>query len=276
MAHPSDLYIKFLIAKNIAIKEDISDKLINIILSTFSLPLITEERFDILFDFVKPSETVRWHNPRHKFTEAWCTQLGIQELRFPSEAMRETLKLQYKPLIKEVIEILLLGKVSVEDIVVRVFKRFKVSLSEEVIELYMKFFWNVDNCSTSQWYELLGSSPHRDQYMAALQGNKNQAVWRAGFNPQVDAQQALRDAHTMIVMRLDALRTAPDTKETADLTTKYTRELIALHTICFGEGSQMSTMIKEFKSFLVKKDATKAPDLRLISNNGSYSNSGQD
>ena len=275
MTHPSELYIKFIVAQKLALSEEVTENTVNIILGAFHLPKVNDQIFDYVLSVTKPKEIVKWYNPRHKYTSKWCKELDIDELRHPSETVKAALNLQCKPSIKEVIQILLMGRINLPDIVLRVNKRFKYEITEDVVECYAKYFWDVDKCSHASWYNILSDDVNRDQYMAALQGSKNQAVWRAGFNPVVDSGRALQDAYTMIVMRLDALRTAPDTKETADLTTKYTRELMALHSVCFGDGSQMSSTIKELKNIMVKKDSARAPGLRLISNDGSFSNSGR-
>ncbi len=275
MGHPSQLYIKFLIAKDIAKGDQVEFSSVNLILSAFNLPQVSEDVFDRLLLEAQPLQSVRWSSPRHKYTQEWLSLLGVSELRFPSATLKKTLELQYKPQIKEVIEILTLGRLDVSEICLRVEKRFKYSISEEVINQYAKYFWDIDNCSAAQWYALLAGMSCQDAYMAALQGTKDQALWRAGFNPQVDPRTALVETHLMVYMRLDALRNAPDTPETAALVAKYSRELVNLHSMCFGEGAQMSSTIKQLKNFVLEKRSTKAPDLRLVSSNGSYSDDGK-
>lgn len=278
MAHPSERYIRFLIAQGIGTGEEETSETINTTLRTLRLPAINEEDFDNLVADMQPGFQVQWHNPRHKQTLEWTKKHEIYSLWDPGEDEQNLIELHIRPQVRETVEILLMGRIELEDIAYRIQRKFKIDISAETIFSFRHYFWDVDKSSIAEWmvYLTSGGRWNRDHYLAALTGSKNQALWRAGFNPKVDASKILKDVHSSLAMRFEALRHMPDTKETSEMMTRYSKEISAVHQLIYGEGSQMEENIKELKKFRMQKSSNKPSSLRLIASNGTFSDDGKD
>lgn len=280
MGHPSDNYIRWLLAKGWANGSE-SHKTIQVTLKRYGLLDISEEAFEMIKDQFSPPQTFFFQNRKHPATVAFMREQKIYALWAPKADEKFAIDLLRLPLVRETLQILLMGRVDPEDIATRVAGKYKAAVTARTVQTYAHYFWNVDLCGFTEWSAMLHGNPLRDSYLAALVGSPNQALYRAGFSPQINGKQALRETHRALAMRIDATRRFPDTRDTALMLSALTKSLLDVHTALHGEGAGMEEMMREFLKFKMQRQ--KMPEgqvsnvvpIRDLAKTGNYSGSGK-
>jgi hypothetical protein len=76
-------------------------------------------------------------------------------------------------------------------------------------------------------------------------------------------------------MRIEATRAFPDTKETTQMLTAMSKELVAVHHALFGEGAGVEEQIQELqKKVRMQRNAPNVIPLRKLAPDGNFSKSG--
>jgi len=277
VAHPSEYYIRFLILNG---HTDPKDGLthINKTLSHYCSPDLSEEQFrEIRDDFVIPDGLVL-SSKKDRKTKEFMDQQELTPLWIPDDNVKRVLLLCRTPMVIEMIQMLLFGRVPHDIIADRVSCKQELTppLAVRDIDLYRHFFWNYTLCSTSEWESYLYHFGSRgDHLLAGLRCGKLQALWRAGYEPKVDGKRAIRDASRHLYFRMDASRMMPDTKETIEILTKLTKELTSVHAALSGEGAHLEEILREFRNLNMTTVAPGIQSLSDIASGGDFSNSGK-
>ena len=278
MRHPSEYYVRYLLAESWGDEEDPLDlESTNLTLEQYGLPRMNESQFEFQRTTFEPPPTFRFNNRTHAATVAFMKQEKLHSLWDATEDMTRALKEMVGVNIQHTIHMLLMGDVPSRVIADKVSKKFRLqkSLSEGMVDHYRHYFWRVHNMSERQWDEFLEFDKYHDQFMACLQGGDEQALFRAGFNPKYDYKQGLRDTHRQIVFRIQAMGFQSDEKRIIDLLIKMSREQRSLYQILYGEGGGFEEQVKEVRRFLMEHKEPAVKVLRdLIAEGGSYSGDG--
>ena len=281
MRHPSEYYVRYLLAKGYANGSE-SYKTVQVTLQNYGLLEISQEAFDCIRDQFSPPAAFFFQNKRHPATAEFMREQKIYALWAPHAEERAAVELIRLPLVREVIQVLLMGRIAPTDIAIRISGRFKQEVTARTIQTYAHYFWNVDLCGIQEWSTHLHGHPMRDSYLSALVGSPNQALYRAGFSPKINGKQALAELHRGLALRIEATRRFPDTRDTALMLAALTKAFLDVHTALHGEGAGMEEMMKEFLKFKMqrpqgepgKKRADVIP-IRDLAKNGNFSGSGK-
>lgn len=280
MGHPSEYYVRFLLAKGWSNGTE-SQKTISVTLKNYGLLDISTEAFEAIRDGFSPPPAFFFQNRKHPVTAAFMREQKVYTMWAPKPEEKAAIELIRLPLVRDAIQILLMGHVSPEDIADRVGGKFKQEMSARTVQTYAHYFWNVDMCGFPEWSFYLHGHPLRDSYLSSLVGSPNQALYRAGFSPQINGKQALRETHRSLFMRIEATRRFPDTRDTALMLAALTKAFLDVHTALHGEGAGMEEMMKEFLKFkmerqkLEKGTTTKVVPIRVLAGGGNFSGSGE-
>jgi hypothetical protein len=280
MNHPSEYYIRWLLAKGWANGSE-SHKTVQVTLKRYGLLDVSEEAFEMIRDQFSPPAAFFFQNRKHPATAAFMREQKIHTLWAPKADEKIAIDLLRLPLVREALQILLMGRVEPKDIATRISGRYKVEVTERTIQTYAHYFWNIDLCGFEEWSKLLYGHPLRDSYLASLVGSPNQALYRAGFSPQINGKQALRETHRALAMRIDATRRFPDTRDTALMLSALTKSLLDVHTALHGEGAGMEEMMREFLKFKMQRQkiaeghASNVVPIRELARGGNFSGSGK-
>jgi hypothetical protein len=273
MSHPSTYYIKYLVAKGWPNGEN--PVTINQSLEDLGLLKISDEEFDRIAASLSPPKGFVPQNPSHQPTMKFMRAEKIFSIWQPSKDDKDVLDLFLVPQVKETIQILLMGRLPAEEIAIRVDKKYSRETSVKLIEAFSHYFWNVKLASLQEWNELLYRHSLRDHYLAALWGSRNQALFRAGFSPQIDGKKALREAHRNIAMRLEASRMLPDTKDTTAILGRLSKELVMVHMALFGEGAGLEESMRDLKKFKMERnEENNVVSIHSLAPKGNFSGSG--
>lgn len=275
MTHPSEFYTRYLLAMSEDRAEENADSL-NETLVALRLPKMESYTFDEIKANFRPPSGFDKRNRQHKPSIEFMKAQQIHSLWDPSDNVRAMMELHFHPQVKETVQILLMAQaISAKEISLRVGRKHKYSVHEETIEAFKHYFWNVTRCSTEDWIYLLRGQPLQDHYHAALTGSRAQALWRAGFNPEIDGHSALQEVHRALFMRIEATRFMPDTKATAQILTSLTKELLAVHSALFGDGGHVEKQLEELRKFNMQRTGEKPKPLLQLVQGGTYSDDGR-
>jgi len=251
MSHPAWFYIKYLtiMGKYSDPKSDTAGA-VNETLTALKIPEIKGDVFERLKAGIKFPSKLVLSNKEHGPTIKFMKQERVHDIWNPTNGEKDVFEFLQMLQLREVVQVLLMGRLEYADIAEKVSTRFKMQkqIAPRTIELFSHYFWNVDILSTKEWEEVIYGDPLYHVYKGATNG-PDHALFRAGFNPQVDGKAALKNALMHIHFRVDATRILPDCKDTADILSKLSKELKSLEEALSGGGQEISNIIKELRSF---------------------------
>lgn len=272
MAHPSEYYIKYLIITGHTGEAGLAH--INQTLDNYKCPRLKAEELAPLQEKIRPPSDLLLSNKKHKGTQEYMKEQGLDALWDPDEEVKRMLELCNQPMVLQDIQLLILGDVPMDAIAEKTSVKFAIEpqLTVRSLELYCHFFWNRTRVGYDEWENYLWKMRGRDHYLAALYCSRDQALWRCGYNPKIEGKSSLRDAHRNIHFRLEATRHMPDSKETAEIITKYTKELASIHNVLYSEGAALEEVIREFRAIKMETQPAGVKSIADIAGDGSYSN----
>lgn len=268
--HPSLYYIKYLLVKG-----DETVESVNRILKAFGLPTVPEDVFEQIQAGLRIPKDLMISNKEHRPTIRFMREQGLYYIWNPKEEERAALGLMRAPLVRETVQILLMGRIPSVELVQWIEKKYGTEVHPKTIDTYSFYFWNCQLVSLDQWSSLLWDNVMRDHYLASFWGSRNQALYRAGFTPKINGKTALKEAQRSIAMRIEATRLMPDSKDTARILATLTKELVGVHAALYGEGAGAEDALRELRKIKLAKTDNKVLPLRVVAPGGNYSNSGQ-
>jgi len=300
MSHPSTNYLKYLTIKGLAEGEILdvdgveeselskthdgpSDALkelqlfydeLQYVMTELGLPGYSFVEFRRMHRHLKIPKYVQFHNPRHKKTSEFMDRMGVREIWNPGPGEREVFVILKNHLVQDTIKILLMGRVSPLDIASRVSRKFDINLPVPAVQLYYRYFWNVQKASATEWNDHLRGNYLRSHLMASLHGSPGQALYRAGFNPRIDGAVSLKDLQRTLHYRLEATRMMPDNTDTASILSRLSNQLLTVHQVLYGEGAGLEDTLRKFREFRMELKKVEATPIHELAPHGNYSNSG--
>lgn len=281
MKHPSDYYVRYLLACSWGDEENpLSLDDVNLTLLSYGLPGMDENQFEYLRSTFLAPEDFHFNMRRHPATIEFMKREKIYTIWNPNQHMKRVLEEMLEDRrYQHAVHILLMGDLPSDVIAEKISKKFRLaeSLTPDMIDLYRHYFWKVGNLTPLEWERFLqiNSPEHVDEYLASLLCGEQQALFRAGFAPKYDYKSALRDTHRQISFRIQAFGFRQDDKATIDLLIKMSREQRSLYDILFGEGGGFEEQVKEIRRFMMEHNVTNIKGLEdLVGKKGSYSGDG--
>jgi hypothetical protein len=273
MSHPSESYIKYLLARGSA-EGDAGYESVAMTIKSCGLPHLAEDTFNQIEATFNPPEPFMFQNKRHKPTKEFMQEEKIFSMWSPKAEERAALDLLMHHQVREAVQILLMGRLKPSDIAIRVGRKFDVELKQRTVQTFAHYFWNVSRVSYNEWRTFFHSDPMRDHYLAARNGSQQQALFRAGLDPVIESEAALKEAYRNLAMRIEATRGEPDTKNTAQTLATLIKEFLNLHAILHGEGKGVEDTVKGLQKLKMERNAPKAKPILKIAKGGNFSGSG--
>lgn len=283
MKHPSDYYIRYLLAASWNEPDQpLTLEAVNQTLEDMGLLPMKDRQWDYLLATFQAPPDFLFNNTNHAPTVAFMKRERIYTIWVSDQDMSrilvEIMGGHGNRIYQHDLHILLMGNIPFSVIAEKLNRKYFIaqSLTERMIDLYQHYFWRRENLTKVQWAKFLDGDPNYDDYVAPLMCGEQQALFRAGMNPKYDYKQSLRDAHRQGSFRLQYLAYKPDDKRTADIYGKLTREIRALH-VLLNEGGGFDEQLKEARHWAMEHSPEKIPALTdVVGENGSYSGDGTD
>jgi hypothetical protein len=254
--HPTAHYIRFSLASAWDDAEHpVTATALNEELKGYGLMQVDQPTFDRIRLAFNPPENFRFSQKSHAETVKFMKGEKLFSMWQPDDQLKRMLnELLGQKMVVEKIHILLMGDIPYDVIAEKINKKFRINpgLTQEMIDYYRHYFWNVRAWDTREWEEHVGGMFHGDWLTASLLCGPQQALFRAGFTPKYDPKQALRDTHRQLSYRIQVLGFMSDTKNIIDLLCKLSREERALYDRLYGEGSGLLEQAKEVRRFMIE------------------------
>lgn len=274
MAHPSQKYITFLYIKSRIVNTKGTPSRINEELRSVHALSIDPDDFELLIRDIYVPVGLQYFNYRHHATAEFMKSQGLYEVWNPAVGGAELFHLLNHAQATETAQILLMGRIHPKEVVDKLYRKHRLSVTTEAIELFKRVLWDVDATSYSEWHRLLKTAPLRTSFLACLHGSPDQARFRAGFQPMIEGKKTLKDAYRTIHFMIEGLRGRPDSKEAASMIAMLSKELAGLYNAIYGDGAGLEDVLREFKAFMLQPEDPKIKPLKDLAPLGNFSNSG--
>jgi len=275
MSHPSTYYIKFLIVRAVARHEEIDARKVNRVLGEYDLLNVSDFEYEDILHRIKVPKDIQFRDFEHERTVEYMKMQGIYEIWNPTPAQAEVFRILRQGMVADTVKILLMGRLPSAEISQLVAQKHDFDATPVAIETFASFFWNVSLTGYSEWELLLRGRHMRGHMLACLYGSKDQARYRAGFNPKVEGKRSLKDLHRTVHFRVEATRFMQDNEDMANIVSKLSKELVSVHQAIYGEGAGLEDVLREFKAFMMKTREPNIKPLRELAPEGNYSGSGK-
>lgn len=283
MKHPSDYYIRYLLAASWADPEQpLTLEAVNQTLDDMGLRPVWEKQWDYLLSTFRAPADFLFNNARHRPTVEFMKSEKIYTIWVSSSDMSRVLTEivgdQSNRLFQHDLHILIMGNLPPEVIAEKLSKKYFLSrsLTSGMVELYQHYFWKKENMSKAEWCKFLEGDRNYDDFIAPLQCGEQQALFRSGLNPRYDYKQSIRDMHRQGAFRLQYVAHWQDDPKTVDLYTKLAKEVRAAYAILFGEGGGYEEKLQEVRHWIMEHRDAAIPALYdIVGPEGSHSGDGK-
>jgi len=288
MRHPSDYYVRYLLAASWSdLEQPLTFEAVNQTLDDMGLPEMQDKQWEYLLTTFQAPADFLFNNARHQPTVDFMKREKIYTIWVSNEDMsRVLLEIvgdHSNRLYQHDLHILIMGNVPPEIVAEKLSKKYFLtkSLTPSMVELYQHYFWKRESLSKPEWGRfLMGDLNYRsnyDDYIAPLMCGEQQALYRAGLSPRYDYKQSIRDMHRQGAFRLQYLAFQQDDKRTVDLYNKLSKEVRSSYNILYGEGGGYEEKLKEVRHWIMEHRDTAIPAIHdLVGLEGSYSGDGKD
>jgi hypothetical protein len=239
-----------------------------------NLPPISGTKYQLIYDDVVLPRGFRFFNLHHEPTREYMEEQGVVSIWSPTEVEMQVFTILKTKLAMDTIKILLMGNLPAVEVTSKVARKHRVEITADSVELFRYYFWNVDAIGFEDWELLLRGHHMRGMLLSTLHGSPDQARYRAGFNPKVDAKQSMRDIYRTLHFRIEGTRHLQDNEKTANLIGKLSKELVNVHGAIYGEGSALEDILRDFKAFVMETEEPDVTSIHDLAPEGNYSESG--
>ena len=274
MAHPSQYFIRYLLV----MAEDLSLESINSTLNLYGMASTTVETFGEVKDGLgNPPEDFRPWDKAHRPSTRWLRSKKIYSLLHPDRAtidMRE--KILSSPRLREDVERLILGNVSVREASFRLGKLGK-KVSDLAIAEYRHYFWNTDCMGVSDWADYIQNDDTdrtavtSSSYNAALHAGPEVAMYRIGVRKLLDSKKIMLDVQSELYHTFLETRALPLSSKKVEMLSALSRGLARIDERVQAGDTALQDVLRKFEKFKVLTADSKPPTLFQLAPTGSVS-----
>ena len=274
--HPSERFIVFLLTQQNP--EECGTDVVMAQLQACNLPPVDERhvnalRFDLLRSLPQPFMP---RNRRHQRSMDFLRQFEVYDLHHPDAAVEEAASILTDYPVRRRVEIGLLGRVSHSLIAKEIGEQQGVTLSEEGVGAYERFFWDVRVMSLEEWAAVIDQQPIaaliRDSQMAALQCGGKVALSKMGLDPSVDPQEMIQDMLRRVYLNfVEVDKVMPLHKDKVTMLTGLASTGISLYKQATTSEHALRRLLRDFERMKMETDPEVTPALsELVGEGGSF------
>lgn len=275
MRHPSENFIKYLMTCGHQMAT--SDDWIQMMVTSMNYPrpdsnylvwLRGDMNSRIPADF-RPQD--RYHTDSRKFMKAE----GIFGFHMQSKEVQEanTIVLNYRA--RHMIESLLLGRLDPRDIAKKVNSKMATFFTEEGIDAYRHYYWQVGIIKVEDWVILLeGNDIQKHNVVAISQVGASMALHKTGFQQHIDSKSMLRTMQEAMFFDFQEWRTKKHGSERTKALTALAKGAVMVDEQLSQSDSALKDSLKAFEQFRMETEKIAVPDIRSLATGGNFSGSG--
>jgi len=265
--HPSQNYIKYLILT----KGNIQD-----FLKKYDLPELPNGYLDYLKkNLLEQPKDFDPQNRYHKESLAYIKGLEIYNLFFPDKYTKESMEYLTDLEVRMHVEEMLLGRTKPIDIAKAINTKLNTLCTEEGIDRYRHYFWNVNILKIEDWNKILDSPSERHKTKRLIRGGPSFAKYHlGGFQQKVEAKQLLADILIVLKHDIEDIKHMPTSEGKIKMLSTSVNMIGDIDDRLSSMDLTMKDTLKQFEKFRVEHIKANIKPVMESAALGNYSNSG--
>lgn len=275
--HPSENFVKYLMTSGHQASAD--NEWIRLMLVSLNYPppdnayliwLRNDLESKIPADF-RPQD--RFHTDSRKFMRAE----GIFGFHQQTKEVKEANDIVLNNRARAVIESLLLGRLEPRDIAKKVNARFCTFYTEEGVDAYRHYYWQVGIMRVEDWMVLLPNQTddlQRQNIISISQVGASMALHKTGIQQQIDSKSMLRAMQESLYFDFKEWQAKKHGSERTKSLTSIAKAAVMVDEQLSQSDSALKDSLKAFEQFRMETEKVAVPDLRSLAPAGNFSKSG--
>jgi len=274
---PAENFIKFLLSQR-----EYDSGVILRMLNDFRLEGISEDYIKKLNKKMQPFPEPWEPNKKDCATRDFLKFHEIYDLWFPTPHVRESYEILAAPQLREHVEQLLLSPIRIEEVVSRLNKHHRISLTIEGVIAFGHYFWNKKLLSMHEWVSVLEGRPSASNSMAILRVSPDMAQalvpWVLGLSgpPQsLNTGTVARRMRDIAFLKVLEVERQPATLAHSKMMKNYMDVIADAENELRQSDVALKDVLQAFEKFRLRKEDVTIPSIEeLAGTNYSQSGSG--
>jgi len=276
--HPARYFVRYLLVS----LEDPSERSVNSTLRLHGVASLTKKEMARVSQELDVPGDLRLWDPTDAPTKRWLRKARVWSLVHPDDATRE-MKAQIleQPAVREKIDTLLMGNVSVSEASLRLQEQ-RIVVSVAALQEYRHYFWNTEGMGLSDWIEYFARDAdeeegsgrthgRRSTLKSSLLGGPELAKYKAGIAQSIDGKKILSELQQELYFTFREIRTLPVSEKKVLMLSAITRSLTRLDERISSSDQALQDTLKRFEKFKIQNSPEKTPSLAQLAPTGSIS-----
>lgn len=291
MKHPAEQFIKYLMIKNMAHMQQLGTALQEgvTVIPTGSNDSIMKSLDDWGFLPPQPNYLSLLRNslpdPPPNFNPAdrlnrpsiqYLREQKVYDIFFPSAATEEAWTILQHPRQRQIVEQVLMARCCNKAILQRINKKHNLMLTEEGVQTFGHYFWNVDLLTFDEWGRYLydRSAMYAD-YMALLRAPPNLLFFKLQIEQQLESKDMIKQAQIIAFNNLQQVNLIPGTDSAkVKAIGVLIKSVVECDSALSASDAALSGVLKKFESFRMEHPQVPAPDIKQLAPDNTFSGSG--
>lgn len=213
----------------------------------------------------------RYHTESRKFLKAE----GIFTFHIQSKGVMEANQIVMNLRARFMIESLLLGRLDPKDIAKKVNTKLATYFTEEGVDAYRHYYWQVGIIRVEDWMVLLtDTDPNKSNVIAISQVGAALALHKTGMQQQIDSKSMLRSMQEAMFFDFQEWKTKKHGGDRTKAMTYLAKAAVMVDEQLSQSDSALKDSLKAFEQFRMETEKVAVPDVRSFAPNGNFSKSG--
>ncbi len=268
--HPCQNFIKYLLTLDMFSFKEIENNIVS--MGFPGLPIDYIEKLDKSLP-VKPTD-FDIGNKYHKPTSDYLKSQGIYNLVFKDRYTNEALNYLTHTEIKPFVEKCLLGRVATKEIAKRANSKFGSLLTEQGIERYKHYFWNIDIVKIEDWAKLLSNTSDKQVMLHISRNGPTAAFHHLGFRQQVEIKEVLTEMVEIIYDDMKQLKSKAASPDKIKMMSMLNKMTLDIKKELSTQDKILKDTLEDFKAWRISNTKADVPPIEDIAELRAYTNSG--
>lgn len=274
--HPAKFYVRYLLV----VQPDPSISAVNAQLRLYGFSELKQNQYDDIVDGLADTPPgFKMHDRKHRPSVGWLKSMRIYSLVHRDDITRQLFRrvLVRRPL-RELIERFILGGVSATEAAYRLKELGYPGITDAAVAEFAHYFWNAEQMGVADWANYFaedgeqGRTGHvQHDYLAALHGGPQLAMYRAGISVEVDTKNMLKRMRDELWFTFQEAKSLPLTQNKVMMLGVLTRNLLRVDARLSASDSALTDVLRRFEKFRVIDDSSPVPSMLELAPGGTVS-----
>lgn len=214
-------------------------------------------------------------NRYHTASRTFMKTEGIFGIHTRVKAVSDANEIVMNHRARLIIENLLLGRVEPKEVAKKVNSKLASFYTEEAIETYRHYYWQVGLLRVEDWAQLL--EPYEQQRQTALaivQVGASMALHKTGFQQAIDSKSMLRTMQEAIFFDFQEWRTKKHGIDRTKALATLAKSAVMVDEQLSQADSALKDSLKAFEQFRMETEKRAVPSIDSVATVGNFTNSG--